>query len=136
MASRKQRKEKERSMQKKQKALLKILLTYSGNLSVLTSKRTHCIVVGHASTEFHCDQKITDPILNTTEQHFQMSLNSVFSFSLSCFVFEIFRLSLYANLVSLDVIYSRTISYIYKMMNIFGCNGQNLFKLCISVVIR
>ena len=42
-------------------------------------------------------RKSVDPILNATEQHFQMSLNSVFSFSLSRFVFEIFRFSKYAN---------------------------------------
>ena len=41
-------------------------------------------------------KKFVDPIVNATEQHFQMSLNSVFSFSLSCFVFQIFRFSVYA----------------------------------------
>ena len=34
-------------------------------------------------------KKIVDPILNATEQHFPMSLNGVFSFLLSGFVFEI-----------------------------------------------
>ena len=34
---------------------------------------------------------IDDPILNATEQHFQTSLNDVFSFSISYFVLDIFR---------------------------------------------
>ena len=38
----------------------------------------------------HCYEKIFDPILNTTEQHFRTSLNGVFSFSISCFVLEIY----------------------------------------------
>ena len=36
-------------------------------------------------------EKIVDPILNATEQHFQASLNGVFSFSISYFVVEILR---------------------------------------------
>ena len=39
----------------------------------------------------YCNEKIFDPILNTTEQHFDTSLNSVFSFSMSCFVLEILK---------------------------------------------
>ena len=29
-----------------------------------------------------CNDKLIDPILNVTEQHFQMNLNDIFSFSL------------------------------------------------------
>ena len=90
-----------------------------------------------------CNEKIVDPILNATEQHFQMSLNGVFSFSQCRFVFEIFRFIKYANWMSLDVIYSRIINYIYKIMNIFGCRGRgrsiiggahiHIFVLCIII---
>ena len=39
----------------------------------------------------HCNEKIFDLVLNTTEQHFHTSLDGVFSFSKSCFVLEILR---------------------------------------------
>ena len=60
-----------------------------------------------------------------------LCLNGVFSFSLSCFVLEIFRFSKYANWVSPDIIYSRIMNCIYKLIHIFGCNWQNLFRLVI-----
>ena len=49
------------------------------------------------SLKCHCNEKIFDPILNTTERHFSMSQNGVFNFSQSRFVFEIFRFLKYAN---------------------------------------
>ena len=57
----------------------------------------------------HCNEKILDPILNTTEQHFHTSLNGVFSFSISCFVLEILRFFETCKLGVSDVIYSRLI---------------------------
>ena len=36
-----------------------------------------------------CNEKIVDPILNATEQHFRTSLNGVFSAFLSYFVLKI-----------------------------------------------
>ena len=42
----------------------------------------------------------------------ETTVNGDFSFSLSCFFDEIFRFSVYANLMSLDDIYSRIINYI------------------------
>ena len=78
---------------------------------------------------------IVDPILSATEQHFQTSLNGVFSFSISCFILEIFRFFQTCKLGVSDVIYSRVINGIYKMVNISVNNGQNSFKLCISIAI-
>ena len=56
---------------------------------------------GHGVPRVHlmcpCNKKIIDLILITTEQRFQMSLNDVSFFSMSCFVLEIFRFSKYAN---------------------------------------
>ena len=60
----------------------------------------------------HCNEKIVNPILIVKEQHLQIRLNSVFSFSISCFVSEIFRFLKHANYVHVDVIYSRIINYI------------------------
>ena len=51
----------------------------------------------HVPLKCHCNEKIFDPILNTTEQHFQTSLDGVFSFSISCFVLEILRFLKHAN---------------------------------------
>ena len=66
MASRKQRKEKKRSMQSKIKSIVENFTYLFGKpVSPVTNKRTHCIVVDHAPLKFHCDQKIVDPILNT-----------------------------------------------------------------------
>ena len=39
--------------------------------------------------KFLCNEKIVDPILSTTKQHLQISLNCVFSFLIPCFVLEI-----------------------------------------------
>ena len=83
----------------------------------------------------HCNEKIFNPILIVKEQHLRMRLNGVFSFSIPCFVSEIFRFLRNANYVPLDVIYSRIINYIYKMMNISINIKQNSFKLCMNVAI-
>ena len=48
------------------------------------------------SLECHCT-----PILATVEEYFQKSLIDVFSFSISCFVSEIFRFLKHAKQVSL-----------------------------------
>ena len=56
-----------------------------------------------------------------------MKLNGAFRFLISCFVSEIFKFLKHANQGSLDVIYSRIVSYIYEMMNISGCNCAELF---------
>ena len=47
----------------------------------------------------HCNEKIADLVLVVTdlEQHFQISLNGVFSFLISCFVSEIFRFLKHVN---------------------------------------
>ena len=66
----------------------------------------------------HCNEKIFDPILNTTEQHFDTSRNDVFSFWISCSVLEILRFFETCKLGVSDVIYSRIINYIYQMVNI------------------
>ena len=79
-----------------------------------------------------CNEKIFDPILNTTEQHFHTTLNGVFSFSISCFVLEIFRFFETCKLGVSDVIYSRITNYIYQMVNISVNSGQKFFKLCIN----
>ena len=84
----------------------------------------------------HCNGKIVDLILIATEQHFLTRLNSAFSFLISCLVSEIFGFLKHANYVSLDVIYSRIINYIYKTMNISECSWQNLFELCTSIVMK
>ena len=73
--------------------------------------------------------------LSVTEKHFQASLNGVFSFSISCFVLEIFRFFETCKLGSSDVIYSRLVNYIYIVVNIPLKNRQNSFKLCISIAI-
>ena len=80
-------------------------------------------------------RKIVDPILNASEQHFQTSLNDVFSFSISFSVLEIFRFFKTCKLGDSDVIYSRIINYIYKIVNISVNNKQNSFKLCMSIAI-
>ena len=54
----------------------------------------------------HCNEKIFDSILNTTEQHFDTSHNGVFSFSISCFVLEILRFFETCKLGVSDVIYT------------------------------
>ena len=83
----------------------------------------------------HCNEKIFDPILNTTEQHFHTSLNGVFSFSISCFVLEILRFFETCKLGVSDVIYSRIINYIYQMVNISVNSRQKFFKLCMTIAI-
>ena len=45
----------------------------------------------------HCNEKIVNPILIVKKQHLQMRLNGVFSFSIPCFVSEIFRFLKHAN---------------------------------------
>ena len=45
----------------------------------------------------HCNEKIVNPILIVKEQHLQIRLNGFFSFSISCFVSEIFRFLKHAN---------------------------------------
>ena len=81
----------------------------------------------------HCDEKIVDPILNATEQHFK--LNGLFNFSTSCFTLKIFRFFETCELGVSDVIYLRVINYIYKMVNIFVNKKQNSFKLCMSIAV-
>ena len=44
-----------------------------------------------------CNEKIVNPILTVKDQHLQMRLNGVFSFSIPYFVSEIFRFLKYAN---------------------------------------
>ena len=83
----------------------------------------------------HCNEKIFDPILNTTEQHFHTSLNGVFGFSISCFVVEILKFFETCKLCVSDVIYSRIINYIYQMVNISVNSRQKLFKLCMTIAI-
>ena len=80
-------------------------------------------------------RKIIDLIWNASEQHFQTSLNGVFSFLISFLVLEIFRFFKTCKLGVYDVIYSRIIDYIYKIVNISVNNEQNSFKLCMSIVI-
>ena len=60
---------------------------------------------------------IDDPILNATKQHFQTSLNDVFSFSISYFVLDIFRFFETRKSSVSYVIYSGIVNYIYKMVN-------------------
>ena len=83
----------------------------------------------------HCNEKIFDPILNTTEQNFHTSLNGVFSFSISCFVLEILRFFETCKLGVSDVIYSRIINYTYQMVNISVNSRQKFFKLCMTIAI-
>ena len=83
----------------------------------------------------HCNEKIFDLILNTTEQYFHTSLNGVFSFSISCFVLEILRFFETCKLGVSDVIYSRIINYIYQMVNISVNIRQKFFKLCMIIAI-
>ena len=83
----------------------------------------------------HCNEKIFDPILSTTEQHFHTSLNGVFSFSISCFVLEILRFFETCKLSVSDVIYSRIINCIYQMVNIFVNSTQKFFKLYMPIAI-
>ena len=80
-------------------------------------------------------RKIVDPIWNASEQHFQTSLNGVFSFSISFSVLEIFRFFKTCKLGVSDVIYSRIINYIYKIVNISVNNKQNSLKLSMSIAI-
>ena len=80
-------------------------------------------------------RKIVDPIWNASEQHFQTSLNGVFSFSISFSVLEIFRFFKTCKLGVSDIIYSRIINYIYKIVNISVNNKQNSFKLCMRMAI-
>ena len=71
-------------------------------------------------------------MLNATLQHFQTSLNGVFSFSISCFVLDFLK---HANYVSLTSSTYELINYIYKTVNISVNNRPNSFKLCISIAI-
>ena len=87
------------------------------------------------SLKCHCNEKIFDPILNTTEQHFYTSLNGVFSLSISCLVLEILRFFETCKLGVSDVIYSRIINYIYQMVNIYVNSWQKFFKLCMTIAI-
>ena len=80
-------------------------------------------------------RKIVDPILSASEQHFQTTLNGVFSFSISCLVLEIFWFFETCKLGVSDVTYSRIINYIHKMVNISVNNRQNSFKLCMRIAI-
>ena len=80
-------------------------------------------------------RKIVDPIWNLSEQHFQTSLNGIFSFSIYFLVLEIFRFFKTCKLGVYAVIYSRIINYIYKIVNISVNNKQNSFKLCMSIAI-
>ena len=81
----------------------------------------------------HCNEKILDPISNTTEQHFHTSFNGVFSFSISCFVLEILSFFETCKLGVSDVIYSRIINYIYQMVNISVNSRQKFFKLYMTI---
>ena len=45
----------------------------------------------------HCNEKTVNPIVIVKEQHLQTRLNGVFSFSIPCFVSEIFRFLKHAN---------------------------------------
>ena len=83
----------------------------------------------------HCNEKIFDSILNTTEQHSHTSLNGVFSFSISCLVSKILSFFQTCKLDVADVIYSRIINYIYQMVNISVNSRQKLFKLCMTIAI-
>ena len=47
--------------------------------------------------KWHCNEKIVNSILIVKEQHLQIRLNGVFSFSISCFASEIFRFLKHAN---------------------------------------
>ena len=49
-------------------------------------------------------------VLNATERYSQMNLNGVFSFSLSCLVFEIFRGSLHEDGLSYNQDRSHSVS--------------------------
>ena len=82
-----------------------------------------------------CDEKIIDPILNATEQHLQTSLYSVFSFSIFCFVLEVLRFFETCKLSVSDVIYSRILICIYKMVNISVNSWQSFFKFCMTIAI-
>ena len=92
-------------------------------------------VLEKANLKYHCNEKIFDPILNTTEQHFHTSLNGVFSFSISCFVLEILSFFETCKLGVSDVIYSRIINYIYQMVNISVNSRQKIFKLSMTIAI-
>ena len=59
----------------------------------------------------------------------------MFSFSISFLVLEIFRFFKTCKLGVSDVIYSRIINYIYKIVNISVNNKQNSFKLYMSIAI-
>ena len=83
----------------------------------------------------HCNEKIFDLILNTTEQHFPASLNGVFNFSISCFVLEILRFFEICKLGVSDVIYLRVINYIYQMVNISVNSRQKFFNLCMTIAV-
>ena len=91
--------------------------------------------LGKSLLKCHCNEKIFDQILDTTEQHFHASLHDVFSFSISCLVLEILSFFETCKLGVSDVIYSRIINYIYQMVNISVNRGQKFFKLCMTVAI-
>ena len=95
--------------------------------------------MGYSSTthylKCHCNEKIFETILNTTEQHFHASRNGVFSFSISCFVLEILRFFETCKLGVSDVIYSRITNYIYQMVNMSVNSRQKFFKLCMTIAI-
>ena len=77
-----------------------------------------------------CNEKF----VGATKQHLQTSLNNgVFSFSVSCFVLGIVRFFKTCKLSVFDVIYSRLINSIYKMVNISVNSRQNFFKLCMTI---
>ena len=80
-------------------------------------------------------REIVDLILNASEQHFLISLNGVFSFSISCFVLEILRFFEACKLGVSDVIYSRIINYIYQMVDISVNSRQKFFKPCMTIAI-
>ena len=80
-------------------------------------------------------RKIVDPILSASEQHFQTNLNGVVSFAIFCLVLEIFWFFETCKLGISDVIDSRLMNCIHKMVNISANNRQNSFKLCMRIAI-
>ena len=85
-----------------------------------------------------CDEKSLIQF-EVHHQHLQTSLDRVFRFSISCLVLEIFRFFETCKLDVSDVIYSRIMKYIYKIVNICKKQAglfQTLHGYCNSVAPR
>ena len=65
--------------------------------------------------------------IQTLGQNFETSFNGDFNLLISCFILEIFRYFETCKLGASDVIYSRKMNYIYKIVNISENSGE-LFR--------